>query len=165
MFIGAKGTHSNTHVDRWKGHFWMFMLEGTKEWTIFPEDEMCLLSPSFGDKFDPSFPHLPELVKTEDYAFTHPITLQLKKGELLFVPGGCPHFVKNVENSIAIAGNFVDHTNLERVLTDLKVTSLKYADDNMLYVALDEVEFEAEDDEEIFKRHSAKTIDFYEFHK
>ena len=34
-------------------------------------------------------------------------------GEMLFVPGGAPHAVENVTDCLAIAGNFVDESNLQ----------------------------------------------------
>ena len=48
----------------------------------------------------------------------------LQPGELLFVPSGCPHRVENMEKSLAISANFVDRSNLAKVLEELKVNSI-----------------------------------------
>ena len=47
----------------------------------------------------------------------------LTPGELLIVPAGTPHQVQNLEDTVAIAGNFVDAWNVERVLSSLRVAS------------------------------------------
>ena len=66
------------------------------------------------------------------------------KTDLLFVPGGSPHAVINTSNTVAMAGNFVDASNIELVLKDLEKTSVKYADDLALFEALSEIEFDEE---------------------
>lgn len=74
-----------------------------------------------------------------------PVIFDLHPGDLLFVPGGSPHAVINTSVTVAIAGNFVDSSNLNAVLSDLKQTRHRYADDAALYEALDEIEFDEED--------------------
>ena len=142
LFIGATGSRSLTHVDRWHGHFWMLQISGTKRWSIWPEAEQCLLSPQWSTKYDPSFPPVEQLEGVGSG-----ITFDLKPGELLFVPGGCPHAVRNLDVTVAMAGNFVNATNIERVLADLSKTRLRYADDNQLFEALSEIDFEEEEEE------------------
>ena len=143
LFIGAAGSRSLTHVDRWHGHFWMLQISGTKRWSIWPESEQCLLSPQWNTKFDPSFPPVEQLEGVGSG-----ITFDLKPGELLFVPGGCPHAVRNLDVTVAMAGNFVNSTNVERVLADLSKTRLRYADDSQLFDALSEIDFEEEQEQE-----------------
>lgn len=65
------------------------MLKGRKEWTIWKEEEICLLSPSFVEgKYDPSFPDLQILQNTDDFKLGSPLSFVLNEGDLLFVPGG-----------------------------------------------------------------------------
>lgn len=45
-------------------------------------------------------------------------------GDVLFVPGGTPHFVENLDATISYAGNFVDEGNVDAVLDDLKTMGL-----------------------------------------
>jgi hypothetical protein len=140
LFVGAQGTRSLTHVDRWQGHFWMFQIHGCKQWTIWSPAELCLLSPKWIDKFDPSFPPVEEL-----RGRGHPVVLDLAPGGLLFVPGGSPHAVVNLDLTVAMAGNFVDASNVDRVLADLRFTQMRYADDRGLYEALSEMDFEEDE--------------------
>lgn len=76
---------------------------------------------------------------------------------------GSPHFVKNIDATVAIAGNFVDRTNIQDVLNDLKITSLKYEDDRILYEALDQIEFEEEEDT-MKDKSGLELIDYHDFH-
>ena len=46
-------------------------------------------------------------------------------GEVLFVPSGCPHYVENITQSVAISANFVDPSNLLPVLTELSINALR----------------------------------------
>ena len=48
----------------------------------------------------------------------------LQAGEILFVPAGCPHHVKNMEISLAVSANYVDMSNLDRVKNELQLDSL-----------------------------------------
>lgn len=36
-------------------------------------------------------------------------------GELLFVPGGSPHYVENLSATLAVSSNHVDHSNFKEV--------------------------------------------------
>ena len=78
----------------------------------------------------------------------NPINIELKKGDLLFVPGGCPHAVRNLTHVVAMAGNFVCKSNLKSVLGDLEHTQHRYADDKALFMALDEIDFDGSEEEE-----------------
>ena len=46
-------------------------------------------------------------------------------GEILFVPSGCPHYVENLTQSIAISANYVDPSNLPLVLKELAINGLR----------------------------------------
>ncbi len=40
------------------------------------------------------------------------------------MPSGCPHRVENLEKSLAISSNFVDLSNIEVVIAELRVNSI-----------------------------------------
>ena len=40
------------------------------------------------------------------------------------MPAGCPHRVENLEETIAISANFVDPSNLDTVLEELRINAL-----------------------------------------
>eukprot|EP01126_Amoeba_proteus_P031305 TRINITY_DN3074_c0_g1_i1.p1 TRINITY_DN3074_c0_g1~~TRINITY_DN3074_c0_g1_i1.p1 ORF type:complete len:146 (-),score=40.07 TRINITY_DN3074_c0_g1_i1:183-581(-) len=120
----------------------MYQIEGRKKWTIWREEEIPLLDPVWKDKYDPIFPKVEDIIHAG-----HPLSFVLEPGTLLFVPGGSPHAVYNLDVTVALAGNFVGASNLEKVLHDLEKTSTRYPDDAELYQALSEMEFE--EDEEV----------------
>lgn len=66
----------------------------------------------------------------------------MRAGELLFVPGGTPHAVENVSDCLAIAGNFVDDSNLDAALRDMRVLGLVNESVSAAADALDEMEFD-----------------------
>jgi solute carrier family 25 thiamine pyrophosphate transporter 19 len=70
--------------------------------------------------------------------------VDLGPGEVLFVPGGSPHAVRNLDCTVAFAGNFVDDVNLDRVLEDLKLMAAKDPALMDSFRALDEVDFDDE---------------------
>ncbi|CAM9460707.1 unnamed protein product [Ectocarpus fasciculatus] len=45
LFIGPKGSRSDTHIDSFGSHFWMALLEGKKRWLLYPKEEAPLLYP------------------------------------------------------------------------------------------------------------------------
>ena len=40
------------------------------------------------------------------------ILITITQGEVLFVPAGCPHGVRNVTDTVAISANYIDSSNL-----------------------------------------------------
>ena len=66
--------------------------------------------------------------------------VDLGPGEVLFVPGGWPHVVHNLDVTVSFAGNFVDESNLDRALDDLKLLGAKYGSQMVdSFKAIDEV--------------------------
>jgi hypothetical protein len=45
-------------------------------------------------------------------------------GEILFVPGGCPHYVENLDVTLAISSNFVNLSNFRKAVHELEVSGL-----------------------------------------
>ena len=58
-------------------------------------------------------------------SLTHPRECVLKAGEVLFVPAGSPHRVENLSKSLAISANFVDRSNFDHVLKELRVNAIQ----------------------------------------
>ena len=59
-----------------------------------------------------------------DDVVTQAYTVTLCPGEWLFVPAGSPHKVENLEDSVAVSGNFVNDTNIVDVEKHFKINSL-----------------------------------------
>lgn len=73
--------------------------------------------------------------------------VDLGPGEVLFVPGGFPHVVHNLDVTVSFAGNYVDESNLDRALADLRLLGAKYGPQMMQsHDAIDEVWFDPEDE-------------------
>lgn len=148
LFIGGPGTRSSLHVDQWHGAFWMSVLSGSKRWTIWHPDDVALLSPTYlPGRLAPVFPRLDELEDAErhpNFPKARRLDVSVNAGEVLFVPGGAPHLVVNETLSLAVAGNFIDETNVGDVLKDLQQIAERDARARGLYEALEEVEFDAD---------------------
>ena len=84
---------------------------------------MSLLYPnefkgSFGfDSLRPNYTHFPLSEYANYYDFI------LEPGEMLLIPYNFPHQVDNLEDSIAVAGNYVDTSNWDAMEEDLRKTA------------------------------------------
>ena len=115
-------------------------LAGAKRWTIFhPEDAWCLY-PSWSDdapRLEPTFPSLDDMEADGEtyplFGLARRVDVTLKAGEVLLVPGGAPHRVRNGASdedtsiSIAIAANFVDASNCAAAARDLGLMARRAA--------------------------------------
>jgi len=169
LFVAARDTRSSLHVDQWHGHFFMAMVRGTKRWTVFDRGSTAFLRPSWlRGTLDPAMPNLEDqglcydprgdddVVDDKDVEAARPLSVQsrfakrwdvdLGPGEVLFVPGGAPHAVHNLDCTVAFAGNFIDDTNIDRALRDLKLMGLNQGARMMDagFSPLDEVDFSDE---------------------
>lgn len=167
LFVAARDTRSSLHVDQWHGHFFMAMVRGTKRWTVFDRGSTAFLRPSWlRGTLDPAMPNLEDQglyydpsatddkEEENDDARVSSVQRRLAKrwdvdlgpGEVLFVPGGAPHAVHNLDCTVAFAGNFVDDTNIDRALYDLKLMGLNQGARMMEtgFAPLDEVDFSDE---------------------
>lgn len=129
LFVGPAGSRSSLHIDSFGSNFWMLLLTGRKKWIFYPPDEAPLLYPNYDFSLDPffQFDPLSDSPNYKDYpvaARTHPYEVVLRPGELLFVPSGSPHCVINLDDTVAISGNYVDSSNLEAARRELGVAGL-----------------------------------------
>lgn len=127
LFIAPAGLHSDLHVDAFGSNFWMALFQGRKRWTFFQRKDIPLLYPHYQDSLDLVFDidlSCPDLDKYPLLMSAMPRQCTLEPGELLFVPHGCPHRVENLEDSLAVSSNFVDLSNLQVVLEELRGNAL-----------------------------------------
>jgi len=102
----------------------MANLIGEKEWSFYPlpddnfEKSSILGYNAYRDAFEIESlgSERPLLWK---YATKHRVRVRLKPGELLFVPGGLPHTVENLTPTMAISTNYVDASNMDRLVKSI----------------------------------------------
>jgi hypothetical protein len=109
LITGPAGTRSGLHRDSHNFPFWMALFVGKKHWRIFLDGEKAL-GPLYQtqrnsfkfDAFRPDFFKYPSLEQATVYDH------ELEAGQLIYIPNGAPHTVENIEDTIAISGNFLD---------------------------------------------------------
>ncbi|MEH2296105.1 cupin-like domain-containing protein [Nostoc sp.] len=109
IFIGHKGTSIGLHQDHYYGSAWLGMIKGRKQIVLFTPDQKEFL---YDGKIDVL---KPDLEKFPLYAKTNPVEVILETGEILYIPSGWWHHVKNIEVSIAIGSYLLNEWNSEIV--------------------------------------------------
>eukprot|EP00811_Abedinium_folium_P037322 NODE_9948_length_1388_cov_6.140365.p1 GENE.NODE_9948_length_1388_cov_6.140365~~NODE_9948_length_1388_cov_6.140365.p1 ORF type:complete len:262 (+),score=71.75 NODE_9948_length_1388_cov_6.140365:119-787(+) len=109
LIAGPKGTRSGLHRDTHNLPFYLALFKGRKRFHIFDDHDEGLAAyydtgknSFFFDSFAPDFTLHPLLGVSEPYEH------ELVAGELLYIPNGAPHAAINLEDTIAISGNFLD---------------------------------------------------------
>eukprot|EP01102_Stenamoeba_stenopodia_P002978 TRINITY_DN12912_c0_g1_i1.p1 TRINITY_DN12912_c0_g1~~TRINITY_DN12912_c0_g1_i1.p1 ORF type:complete len:515 (+),score=96.13 TRINITY_DN12912_c0_g1_i1:325-1869(+) len=139
LFIAHAGTRSGLHIDAYGSNFWMLMIEGHKQWRFFDPSESPLLYPNFAsNNFYPDV-YFPDYAKYPLLALTSAYDCVLEPGDLLFVPAGTPHQVRNLDDTIAISGNYIDKSCLDLALKETYLYKLEEDEDGVLYDLLLEV--------------------------
>uniref|UniRef100_A0A1X7VFD8 JmjC domain-containing protein n=2 Tax=Amphimedon queenslandica TaxID=400682 RepID=A0A1X7VFD8_AMPQE len=167
LFIAPAGITSSLHVDTFGSNFWMALFEGRKRWLFFPpEDVPCLYPQYHFHSSDPVFNlSLEDSGENSkgDYplvAMTHPMECILEPGEVLFVPAGSPHQVENLEASLAISANFVNHSNISLVRDELLMASLIDDRSKELLSSLNALELNIDSNTSIEERKDLKWKEF-----
>jgi len=132
LFVSPRAARgSGTHVDFGRTHFWMAVLAGRKRWRVVHRADAAALYPAvaltggepvFGVEIADLVPQrgaargarLGRLL--ERFPAAGAVTVMeasVGPGEVIVVPQGSPHQVSNEENTMALAGNVVDETNLK----------------------------------------------------
>ena len=78
----------------------MYLISGEKKWTFYPPESTSHLQPVLYDSLDPVFKSGPdEPLDVPSY------TVNLQPGQLLFVPAGSPHKVKQRKRNLRVKKN------------------------------------------------------------
>lgn len=112
LFIGSGDTQSAMHIDSGGTNFWMYLFTGRKDWRFYSyRDLLCVYKHPTGahfsvDVFQPDHARFPLLKYAEVFeGIQEPV-------ELIFIPGGNPHGVRNLEDIHAISMNYADASNI-----------------------------------------------------
>ena len=77
-----------------------------------PASDLPLLYPTTAegsrDIVFESDPVNPDIVAHPAAALARPWEHVLLEGDIIFVPSTCPHYVRNLDDTVAISGNFID---------------------------------------------------------
>jgi len=100
------------HIDGGGTNFWLYLLSGRKEWRFYSRRDLVntYQFPAgqhfLPDVFAPDFAKFPLLRYAEMY-----VGIQ-EPGELVFIPGGNPHGVRNLEHIHGVSVNYADSSNV-----------------------------------------------------
>ncbi|ETV89657.1 hypothetical protein, variant, partial [Aphanomyces astaci] len=128
LFVGPRGSESATHVDSFGSNFWMALVQGRKRWRLVHPNDMHLLYPTW-HAGSADVVYGVDLASTDESKgdslyplFRHARVWEcvLEAGDILFVPAGTPHFVQNLEHTVAVSSNYIDATNWTQASSALK---------------------------------------------
>mmetsp|Transcript_10736 Transcript_10736/g.29383 ORF Transcript_10736/g.29383 Transcript_10736/m.29383 type:complete len:209 (+) Transcript_10736:2-628(+) len=135
LFIGSELTESAVHIDGGNTNFWMYLLSGRKEWRFYRRRDLINIyvrpgTPHFfPDIFRPRHDFFPLLKYAEMYEGIQ------EAGDLMFIPAGNPHGVRNLEPIHGVSMNYVDGSNiwlyLEEALATAQYMEFELFTDNM----------------------------------
>jgi len=93
----------------------MALFNGRKHWRIFAPNDQALEAHFRPERNGFAFDAFqPDFWKHPDLAFAAPYDHVLEAGQLLYIPNGAPHGAYNLEDTIAISGNYLDTRSLGR---------------------------------------------------
>eukprot|EP00756_Hemistasia_phaeocysticola_P030963 Hpha_TRINITY_DN16321_c3_g6::TRINITY_DN16321_c3_g6_i1::g.57805::m.57805 len=122
LFVGRAGSGTALHTDALGTHFWQIVLEGSKEWVVFPPSDADLLRHLDANRFLIDDYHA-DPWEWEAGVEADPL-LRLtsgwrgvaEAGDIVFAPSEAPHAVRNIgDMSLAVSMNYVAADNLETV--------------------------------------------------
>ena len=122
LFYGANGTESALHVDNFNSNFIMWLVNGTKRWRVYERSGLnTVLMYRYGMTDWGKPDENPVDVFRVD-ADTYPLMTRARgwetiqgPGELVFIPGGSPHAVQNLDHIVGLSMNYLDGTNVEHL--------------------------------------------------
>ena len=101
LFFGLPDSFGGLHRDSGGTAFWQYVIEGKKDWRVLNTMQGITLN-FFGDK-----PRIWEGV--------------VEPGEFIYIPGNCPHQVKNIGETLAMSGNIISKDSLETMKAEVRL--------------------------------------------
>lgn len=119
VLLGPEGSETGLHIDTHRLPFWIAVVgpkaasgRPLKRVRIFPHNDTRLLKYGKAAKgvnflfdFDP---WKPDYTRHPELAEGHVFETELRSGEMLYIPGGSPHAVKNLADNVGVSMNFLD---------------------------------------------------------
>eukprot|EP00927_Polykrikos_kofoidii_P038036 TRINITY_DN32294_c0_g1_i1.p1 TRINITY_DN32294_c0_g1~~TRINITY_DN32294_c0_g1_i1.p1 ORF type:complete len:493 (+),score=69.26 TRINITY_DN32294_c0_g1_i1:108-1586(+) len=136
LFVQPAGSRCGLHVDSFRTQFAQSVLRGRKRWIFWPlgdvdqvrylgrRDEVRLevYRRRRADRvihFEQSFPPSMADSPREELQLLR-VEVEVGAGETILVPGGVPHQVVNLEDTIAVSQNFADASHAHRTASELR---------------------------------------------
>lgn len=122
IFLGGpKGHFPYAHIDYYHLSAWINMVYGEKEFWVFSVDDDAQMYPkppdnwqSEVDAFDPDLERHPRFANVE-------ITkIRMGPGETLYIPAGTWHTARSLGQTLSVAFDQLDHTNMDRFVQDVR---------------------------------------------
>lgn len=124
LFIGPAGTIVWPHYDSYMTHAWSCNVTGRKRWLLYSPDQAALLYDNNGRS--PVHAEEPDFDRFPLFRQARAIEAVNGPGETVFVPSGWFHYVRSLEPTISISGNFING-NMGTYLSDLASTAVRLA--------------------------------------
>jgi hypothetical protein len=122
LYIGGSGgKFPFLHFDSYHTNAFICQICGTKEFTLYSEDQTPLIyvSPRQYNASTVSDIENPDLRKFPLFAKARPTRFRLEPGEVLFIPGGWWHTAKILSPSISVSVNQANASNWSRMTRDM----------------------------------------------
>jgi hypothetical protein len=127
LLIGTRGSYTAAHTDFYGADAYIYLVEGTKLWFMAP--------PESKDAFMKIFKHnvpcsTPSKERNQEFKDADIHAIIQNAGDTVFVPGGWPHCVKNLTDTVAFGHSYIRPWNLKYTIEYLKEWGHEYADSN-----------------------------------
>lgn len=112
LFISGRGARTGLHVDPWESDAVLCLTYGDKDWIFYAPDQAPFLRNEAGmvDIANPDLEKFPDFPRARPrYRFTQ------RAGEIVYVPRGWFHTVRNETDAISVTWNFVHQSTAEHL--------------------------------------------------
>merc|ERR1711972_37028 len=104
------------HVDSGNTHFWLYLLSGRKQWRFYSSMDVINLYQAGSHFYPDVFRPQPEFFPLLKYAVLYEGVQE--PGDLVFIPAGNPHGVRNLDHIHGVSMNYVDASNIWMYILD-----------------------------------------------
>ena len=126
MLVGTRGSYTDVHYDFYGADAYLQLMEGVKVWYIAPPEKQTAFRQVFEGKNVNVSKFTGEMTATLLDANVHAIVQHA--GDVVFVPGGWLHCVKNLTATVAFGGSFLRAWKLPFTIDYLRTTQRELAD-------------------------------------
>ncbi|UAA39977.1 cupin-like domain-containing protein [Paraneptunicella aestuarii] len=105
FFMSSAESVTKLHFDTLRTHNVFFQIKGTKEWVLYPPEDMYRCGRNSWRWFDID-PDNPDVDSYPEYALAQPIRVRVEPGDMLYIPPGTLHHVKSLDTCISFNIDF-----------------------------------------------------------